>query len=205
MSPHQRAVTLGHPDLAVLVVSPKAQHPPIVPVWPRPSSDCLSQATVSRLFIFKIPVVFLPEPEERCQPQRACGLGLGPEAPGGASGHPAAAGQFWEGFEASWPAELLRKPWNAQTAGLRHWPLSLVGAQGPTRVTARLYIKSSDTLCYKMSHCLPHIQSNRRDTASTERRKGGPCPPCGEDSHEAYTLCWGVEGPTEEVVARDSD
>lgn len=84
---------------------PKAQHPPIVPVWPRPSAGSLSQATVSRLFIFKIPVVFLPVPKEQCQPQRACGLGSGPEAPGGASGHPAAAGQFWEGFEASCPAE----------------------------------------------------------------------------------------------------
>lgn len=114
---------------------------------PTPPHGRLGQATVSRPFIFKIPVVFPPQTKgavPATDPPSAWAWAQGPEAVGGgASGHPAAAEAIRGGL-LSQPAFLssVRRPLGCRRTG-------------PRCSNRTLYVKSSGIFFCKANLCFP--------------------------------------------------
>lgn len=124
---------LGHPGQAALVAwqPPGPSIPPLSLSGPAPPLAAWARPLSQGPLFLKSLWCSCPKPEEQCQPQGACGLGLGPRgAGGGASSHPTAAGVILRGLLGQLACHRPRA-WNAPThSGPEALALALGGGAG---------------------------------------------------------------------------
>lgn len=164
----------------------KAQHPPIVPVWPRPSSGCLSQATVSRLFIFKIPVVFLPEPKGAMPATASLRPGLGPRGAGRGIRPPCSCWAILGGLRGQLACRAAQEALECPDFRPEALASVLSGGAG-AHPGGNWSVCASNPAAHSQNES-PLIQPSKLGRSIYREKKRGTRQTCGGDSSDAYPL-----------------